>query len=89
MKRIMLTAAVAGIAIDVSSFAVGQPPADNGAELLEQRCSECHASTRAKKAEKTREQWEATVLRMMDKGAKLSEAEKKTLVDYLSATYKP
>jgi len=89
MKRIMLTAAVAGIAIGVSSFAVGKSPADNGAELLEQRCSECHASTRAKKAEKTREQWEATVLRMMDKGAKLSEAEKKTLVDYLSATYKP
>jgi hypothetical protein len=35
------------------------------------------------------EQWEATVTRMVGKGAKLTIDEKKVRVDYLSKTYKP
>jgi cytochrome c5 len=62
---------------------------EEGAALLEERCSVCHPSARPKSKTKTPEQWERTVTRMMGKGAKLSDEEKETLVDYLSKTYKP
>lgn len=60
-----------------------------GANLLEQRCSVCHPSSRPKSKQKTSEQWEITVNRMIGKGAKLSEEEKAVLLDFLSKTYKP
>lgn len=62
---------------------------EEGAALLEERCSVCHPSSRPKSKAKTPEQWEQTVTRMMGKGAKLSDEEKKTLVEYLGKTYKP
>ena len=62
---------------------------EDGATLLEQRCSVCHPSARPKSKQKTPEQWDATVTRMMGKGAKLTPDEKQILVDYLSKTYKP
>lgn len=62
---------------------------EDGAALLEERCSVCHPSTRPKAKHKTPEQWEATVTRMQDKGARLTEEEKKTLLEHLSSTYKP
>ena len=62
---------------------------EKGAALLEERCSVCHPSARPKSKQKTPEQWEATVKRMMGKGAKLTEEERKVLVEHLSNTYKP
>lgn len=61
----------------------------DGATLLETRCSVCHSPERAKSKQKTPEQWDATVSRMMAKGARLTQEEKKVLLDYLSKTYKP
>ena len=65
---------------------IAQP---DGAALLEQRCSVCHPSARPKSKMKTAKEWEATVTRMMGKGAKLTEEEKQILVEHLSQTYKP
>ncbi|WP_303722070.1 hypothetical protein [Malonomonas rubra] len=62
---------------------------EDGATILEARCSVCHSSERAKSKQKTPEQWEATVSRMMAKGAQLTQEEKQILLDYLSKTYKP
>ena len=62
---------------------------DNGAALLEERCSGCHPSSLAKSKQKTPKQWQATVSRMKHKGARLTDDEMKVLVDYLSETYKP
>ena len=87
MKRIILTVVAAGIAISGTAFASQKAP--GGAELLESRCSECHPSARPKGFKRTAAQWEATVTKMMAKGAKLSAEEKKILVDYLTKTYKP
>jgi cytochrome c5 len=69
-----------------SAFAAA---AVDGAKLLEERCSVCHKSDRPKAAKKSMAEWDSTVTRMMGKGAKLSEAEKKALVDHLAKTYKP
>ena len=51
--------------------------------------AETDVTPRPKSKAKAPEQWEATVTRMIGKGAKLSDEEKKTLVDYLGKTYKP
>ena len=61
----------------------------DGAALLDERCSVCHPADRPKSKQKTPEQWETTVSRMMGKGAKLTEEEKQILLDHLSKTYKP
>ena len=77
------------IAVGLSGICATTTLAEDGAALLEQRCSVCHPSERPKSAKKTPEQWEATVSRMIGKGAKLTVDEKKILVEYLSKTYKP
>jgi cytochrome c5 len=88
MRKTLLLSLVVGFLVSTigPSTAAAQ---EDGAALLEQRCSVCHPAARPKAAKKTPEQWEATVTRMMGKGAKLSEEEKKTLLDHLSNTYKP
>ena len=88
MKRGLLL----GLALGFILSTVEVPAAlalDDGATLLDQRCSVCHSSDRPKSKKKTPDEWNATVTRMIGKGAKLSPEEKQLLVDYLSKTYKP
>jgi cytochrome c5 len=59
-----------------------------GARLLEERCGVCHKTEIPKSARKSRSEWDKTVARMIDKGAKLSPEEKRVLVRYLSRVYK-
>ena len=69
--------------------AVTVAPALDGATLLETRCSVCHSADRPKQARMTQEQWDQTVTTMISHGAKLTDAEKTVLVDYLAKTYGP
>jgi cytochrome c5 len=62
-------------------------PAIDAASLLDQRCSVCHPSSRAKTTQKTQAEWQQTVDRMVSKGAQLTDAEKAALIDYLARTY--
>jgi cytochrome c5 len=64
-------------------------PAGDGAALLAERCTVCHGLDRVTSAQKTREQWEQTVARMVGKGAELNEEEQKILIAYLAETYGP
>jgi len=59
-----------------------------GAKLLDERCGRCHFIG-VKHAHSTKEEWEQTVIKMKGKGAKLNEAEKTILVDFLVKYYKP
>jgi cytochrome c5 len=62
-------------------------PAADGASLVESRCTVCHALDRVKSAKKTKDQWTATVAKMISNGAKLTPAEQTIVIDYLSKTY--
>lgn len=88
MNRLLLFALAVGFLISVIETPVALAEND-GAALLEERCAVCHPSARPKSKQKTPEQWETTVNRMMGKGARLSEEEKVILLDFLSKTYKP
>ena len=64
-------------------------PALDGAALLDTRCSVCHTTDRVKQSKLTAEQWTQTVTLMISRGAKLTDAEKAALVEYLAKTYGP
>lgn len=60
--------------------------ADEAAEkLFETKCSACHPHKRAGDKKKSGEEWERAVPRMIKtNGAKITDAEAKTIVDYLA-----
>jgi cytochrome c5 len=66
-----------------------QPSSGDGAALLEERCTVCHGLERTTQVQKTRDEWEQTVTRMVGHGAELTEDEQATLIEYLTATYGP
>lgn len=88
MKRELLIGLAIGFVLSAIEVPVTLAQED-GAALLDQRCSVCHPSERPKSKKKTPEEWQATVTRMMGKGAQLTPEEKQVLVGYLSKTYKP
>jgi mono/diheme cytochrome c family protein len=59
----------------------------NGKALVEERCSVCHNLGRIKAAQKTQEEWKATVKRMLANGAKLNQAEQEAVIEYLAEAY--
>jgi len=88
MKKLLLLIVAIGFVLSTIPTTIVYAETE-GANLLEERCSVCHPSSRPKSKQKTPEQWETTVNRMMGKGAKLSEEEKAVLLDFLGKTYKP
>jgi len=66
---------------------VGREPAPK--RLVTERCTRCHTLAPIEVAHKTHREWETTIYRMMDKGARLDSREAKAVIDYLSQTYGP
>ncbi len=62
-------------------------PAIDAAPLLRERCTLCHTLDRVESARKTAEEWEQTVVRMIGRGARLTEEEQRILIAYLAAQY--
>ncbi len=58
-----------------------------GASILNASCKACHNLERVRNAHKSLAQWENTLTRMVNNGARLSEEEKLILAAYLAATY--
>ena len=56
-------------------------------KLLETKCKLCHSLDRAKKAKKTREEWQSTIMRMKSYAPVLTDKEAKLIIDYLTHHY--
>ncbi len=67
----------------------GQPATLDGESLVAERCSTCHSLSRIQQASKTGAEWQATVARMVGKGARLSAEEQAAVIQYLAETYGP
>jgi mono/diheme cytochrome c family protein len=65
------------------------PPGVTGADLLQERCTACHGLNRVEGESETQAEWEATVERMREYGAELTDEEAQMLVDYLVENYGP
>jgi len=61
----------------------------DGKSLLEGPCTQCHNLERSTSKSKTRDEWLATVDRMIGKGAAINAEEKEVLVEYLAEEYGP
>jgi len=87
MGMVLVLAACGGNQTAPSSDETADPAAIDGAALLQDRCTSCHGLDRTTGEQKTQAEWNDTVTRMVDKGAKLNADEQTALVEYLAATY--
>lgn len=58
-----------------------------GEQLVEDRCVGCHSLDLITEEGKSADGWELTVDRMIFRGAKLDDAERELVIDYLVETY--
>jgi len=56
----------------------------NAEKLLQERCTGCHKLDRVQKVRKDRSGWDKIIAKMVKEGAKVNEAERQALADYLS-----
>jgi hypothetical protein len=64
----------------------GDESALNGDQLVDTRCTNCHSRERIDSADKSRDEWAATVDRMIGYGAQLNDEERDAVIDYLAGT---
>jgi hypothetical protein len=66
---------------------VGKDPTPE--RLVTEHCTRCHTLAPIEVSHKTHQEWEATVYRMIDRGARLDSREAKAVIDYLGQTHGP
>lgn len=83
LPALAVSAALAGFAVFAAASAIAQDPAGT----VMSACTKCHNTQRicANLGAKDKAAWNTTVIRMMGKGAQVSEAEKPAVVDWLAA----
>lgn len=64
-----------------TEFGKSSPEGEN---LLKKRCTVCHTLDRVSRANKDKTGWQKTVNQMIRNGAKLNDAERQAVIDYLS-----
>ena len=79
-------AAVAFLAF-VGSAAAQAFPDGPGKEVLEKKCSTCHAPEQVTTFGRSAEEWHEVVVSMIDLGAEVNEEEAKVLVEYLAKNW--
>lgn len=77
--RITIGSTLAALIAASAAFA-----AADGKALFEEKCTTCHAASRALSASKDKAGWVKTVEKMRKKGAQVDEAEAAAIVDYLA-----
>jgi cytochrome c5 len=60
-------------------------PQQDGPELLQDHCAQCHAVHLLEQSKKSRTDWEKTLSRMEKNGVRLTDTEKYILLDHLAA----
>lgn len=84
-KALVILLALAGIGLVACKPKVD--PNEPGSKLLEERCYRCHP-TGINTMGRSAADWDAVVVRMVNKGAVITTQEKTVLVDYLAKSFK-
>ncbi|HUB34810.1 MAG TPA: helix-hairpin-helix domain-containing protein [Bryobacteraceae bacterium] len=71
----------------LAANAPAQTPDEPGKTETEKLCSQCHELARAISLHQDRAGWQATVAKMVNLGAKASDAEIRSITDYLAAHF--
>jgi hypothetical protein len=74
------------LALPVAAAAQAFPDGP-GKEILEKKCSTCHAPEQVTTFGRSAEEWHEVVVNMIDLGAEVNEEEAKVLVEYLAKNW--
>jgi len=92
MRRIITLLLPLLAAFGATSAGAQTPPADAnaaGRQLVMSRCFQCHTDTMFRDQRQDRRAWEATIYRMMGRGALFTADERKQMADYLAVDFGP
>ena len=87
LKPSLFVLAAVGVLGLVAPAAAQTFPDGPGKEILEKKCSTCHAPEQVTTFGRSAEEWHEVVVSMIDLGAEVNEEEAKVLVEYLSKNW--
>ena len=87
LKFVLVPLAAAALAASVAPAGAQAFPDGPGKEILEKKCSTCHAPEQVTTFGRSAEEWHEVVTNMIDLGAELNEEEAKVLVEYLAKNW--
>ena len=87
LKHSLLPLAVAAFFASANPVAAQGFPDGPGKEILEKKCSTCHAPEQVTTFGRSAEEWHEVVVNMIDLGAEVNEEEAKVLVEYLAKNW--
>ena len=88
MLKHSLVPLVAAVVLTLPAAARAQAfPDGPGKEILEKKCSTCHAPEQVTTFGRSAEEWHEVVVNMIDLGAEVNEEEAKVLVEYLAKNW--
>jgi hypothetical protein len=88
MLKHSLVPLVAAVVLALPAAARAQAfPDGPGKEILEKKCSVCHAPEQVTTFGRSAEEWHEVVVNMIDLGAEVNEEEAKVLVEYLAKNW--
>lgn len=87
LKQSFLPVAAAALFMSVAPAAAQTFPDGPGKDILEKKCSTCHAPEQVTTFGRSAEEWHEVVVNMVDLGAEVNEAEAKVLVEYLAKNW--
>ena len=87
LKQSFVPLALAAFFASAGVAAAQTFPDGPGKEILEKKCSVCHAPEQVTTFGRSAEEWHEVVVNMIDLGAELNEEEAKVLVEYLAKNW--
>ena len=85
----MKLATILGMFLAAASVQAQDLPDGPGKDLVRNVCTVCHELTRITSKKKTKDEWNDTVDKMAARGAKASDEEFDTIVNYLAKHFGP
>ena len=87
LKHALLPLVAAALLTSGGPVAAQTFPDGPGKEILEKKCSTCHAPEQVTTFGRSAEEWHEVVVSMIDLGAEINEEEAKVLVEYLAKNW--
>lgn len=87
LKRSSLSLVITAFMALPAAAAAQAFPDGPGKEILEKKCSTCHAPEQVTTFGRSAEEWHEVVVNMIDLGAEVNEEEAKVLVEYLAKNW--
>src|ERR671918_2479335 len=87
LKKALFPLVIAAFLASAAPVAAQAFPDGPGKEILEKKCSTCHAPEQVTTFGRSAEEWHEVVVNMIDLGAEVNEEEAKVLVEYLAKNW--